>query len=349
MGLWEPNFGFVAGLVSFSVYHRYVLFKKLLHQLEHGHQWNETQYYESYYEKSVCIGGCPAHSHCEWGICECDTLEGYNQMWGRCAKDIKRSPGKCTCRRDMKWREQIMECQIYLDVDCSTVTYATPPSSAVLDALERNPSKIYIHGYSRSRELVDAIVKRKSKAKKDPTLARELAKDIVYCNWPHGKSVPTRRTESKEENSCTSLLSYIERKQKEDLVEAFCRDIDAYSVVFQVKETSGPQPCPKIPTTSCAVVYDSHDCSGGWSLQIERGEQRRFRYFSSDWKYRNDIDTVGVRSGCTFTGFSGSSFDGSRFSLTAGLTDRWVVLGEESQYQHMDQNIESLQCVCRGL
>ena len=50
LGLLEPNYGFVAGLVSFNVYHRYVFFKKLLHQMGNHSQWN-SQYYETYYEK----------------------------------------------------------------------------------------------------------------------------------------------------------------------------------------------------------------------------------------------------------------------------------------------------------
>ena len=50
LGLLEPNFGFVAGLVSFSVYHRYIFFKRLLHQKHFLPHW-DSQYYDSYYEK----------------------------------------------------------------------------------------------------------------------------------------------------------------------------------------------------------------------------------------------------------------------------------------------------------
>ena len=38
---------------------------------------------------------------------------------------------------------------------------------------------------------------------------------------------------------------------------------------------------------------------------------------------RNDADTVGVKRGCTFTGFTGSNFDGEQIVVTAGIRDRW--------------------------
>ena len=49
---------------------------------------------------------------------------------------------------------------------------------------------------------------------------------------------------------------------------------------------------------------------------------RNFYYFSSDWKYRNDIDTIGLRYGCTFTGFTSTGFTGNKMTLTAGPIDR---------------------------
>ena len=41
-----------------------------------------------------------------------------------------------------------------------------------------------------------------------------------------------------------------------------------------------------------------------------------------DYCLRNDADTIGVRSGCTFTGFTGTSFDGDQMVATAGTTDK---------------------------
>ena len=86
------------------------------------------------------------------------------------------------------------------------------------------------------------------------------------------------------------------------------------------------------------AMYHSSTCAtGSWELPVEDGTQKQLNYWSSDWKYRlvgfkfmrsfdprNDADLVGVRSGCSFTGWTGSSFDGDSFSLTAGMSDRWV-------------------------
>ena len=40
--------------------------------------------------------------------------------------------------------------------------------------------------------------------------------------------------------------------------------------------------------------------------------------------FRNDVDVIGLKNGCTFTGFSGSSFDGNKMTFTAGVKDRLV-------------------------
>ena len=37
----------------------------------------------------------------------------------------------------MRWNAEAGECQIYLDVDCSRITYDTAPSSGVLAAVDR--------------------------------------------------------------------------------------------------------------------------------------------------------------------------------------------------------------------
>ena len=64
----------------------------------------------------------------------------------------------------------------------------------------------------------------------------------------------------------------------------------------------------------------------------------RFRWFTSYWSYRcldncmfthvmlrlarNDMDTVGVRAGCTLTAYSDSSFNGDRVDIKATTHDR---------------------------
>ena len=41
---------------------------------------------------------------------------------------------------------------------------------------------------------------------------------------------------------------------------------------------------------------------------------------------RNDIDVIGVRAGCTFTGYSDSSFNGQRMTIRAEGYDRLILM-----------------------
>ena len=63
--------------------------------------------------------------------------------------------------------------------------------------------------------------------------------------------------------------------------------------------------------------------------------------------YRNDIESVVVRAGCTFTGFDDSSLNGGSFTIRAGNSDRKVNLGDEDEYEDYDEKIQSLSCHCR--
>ena len=105
--------------------------------------------------------------------------------------------GKCECRQDMKWNTEAGECQIFLDVDCSTITYETKPSSTILTAVE--------------------------KAKAEMNL--------------DGETAPLGRTESANETLANSLLTKIDPKNStaEEIKEAFCRDIDSFSFEMEVR------------------------------------------------------------------------------------------------------------------
>lgn len=228
---------------------------------------------------------------------------------------IQGTTGKCECRRDMKWNQQQGECQIYMDVDCSSITYDTAPSQAVLTAVD--------------------------KAKAEMTDESKLGEVLG-------------RTESANESLSTSLLTKMDNKTASDaeLKEAFCRDIDSFSFEMQPPKAQPliderpSQSCSIIPRSACAIAYDSHDCSGGWKLVIPPGTLR-FRWFTSYWSYRNDMDTIGIRAGCTIVLYSDSSFNGNSVRIDAYDTnDRWVVLGETAGYQHMEEDVESLQCMC---
>merc|ERR1719362_536760 len=331
----------------------------------------DNDYYQNNYLTNTCLGGCPINSHCEWGLCECNA--GSTKRYGRCEQNwpVNTPPrpktfdpfqtctesltclnidmnlvcntnlttqgtiGKWECRKDMRWNAAEGECQIYLDVDCSKFTYETKPSPAVLAAVERGETALFMN----------------------ETHTGPIQDDVL-------------RTESKQESLQNSLMTYMgESASQNDLTEAFCRDIDAYSLEFdppglqplpppsyprQVPSgpvTPGyrdekPDNCDVVPQSACAVAYDSGTCSGGWKLVIPVGELR-FRWFTSYWSYRNDMDTVGVRAGCTLTAYSDSSYNGDRIDIKATTIDRWVVFADHAEYKHMDSDIESLRCVCR--
>jgi len=61
------------------------------------------------------------------------------------------------------------------------------------------------------------------------------------------------------------------------------------------------------------------------------------------------MDTVGVRPGCTLYLFTDSDFTGSKVQIDAYPdNERWIVLGEHAGYQHMDEDVEAVQCYCNN-
>jgi hypothetical protein len=113
--------------------------------------------------------------------------------------------GKCECRRDMKWNRQEGECQVqsggrsrlrpqmYLDIDCSAITYDTPPSAGVMTAV--------------------------------------TAAQAALAGQPAGQMVDPSslgRTETYQESLQNSLLRQMDPQSNSeaDLREAFCRSGD---------------------------------------------------------------------------------------------------------------------------
>jgi len=133
----------------------------------------------------------------------------------------------------------------------------------------------------------------------------------------------------------------------QELKEPFCRDVDAFSFEFAEKKDERPhEQCDTIPGNACCIAYDSSTCSpSGWKLVLPQGEMR-FRFFSANYKFRNDMDTVGVRQGCTFTGYSGSNYNGNAGVITAEQWDKWIVFADSPELSHMDEDIESVRCYC---
>lgn len=218
--------GLATGVATMSVYHRYQEYKRLMYMNQYGH-YNDN-YYNSYYSQNRCYMGCSMNSHCEYGICECNN--GFRKSYGQCYRDDmsrpSRSPsfdpfqpctdtiscqtmdmnlicntnltvgaeGRCECRTDLKWNTETLQCQIYLDVDCSSITYETKPSPIILKAVNKTLDK-----FDETDEIVT--------------------------------DVPDNETISAEESLENSLLSSIDPKEasKDEIKEAFCRDIDSFS------------------------------------------------------------------------------------------------------------------------
>ena len=177
-----------------------------------------------------------------------------------------------------------------MDVDCSKFTYDTLPSATIQAAVEK-----------AQREIDDM-----------PLI---------------GEGVMLNRTETQEEVLSKSLLKHIDEKEasEDDILEAYCRDVDAYSFEFNQPETQQqnrvvsvapqrpqvrknitliyqsftefflkqfldperPPNCNQVPRSACAVVYDEKDCLSGWKLIIPEGEIR-FKWMSQYYAYRCD-------------------------------------------------------------
>jgi len=104
--------------------------------------------------------------------------------------------------------------------------------------------------------------------------------------------------------------------------------------------------CKDVPSHLCARVYDDEDCKG-WELDIPVGEIQFKMWHPVYYWYRNDIEAISVRAGCTLTGFEDSSFNGESVTIRAGSSVRHVNLGDEDEYEDLDEDIESIQCSCR--
>merc|ERR1719411_414952 len=114
--------------------------------------------------------------------------------------------GRCECRQDMKWNSGAGECQLFLDVDCSSYNYDTKPSPVILEAVNKTLEK------NENKNVTDTSVDTK----------------------------PENATLSASPNATlsNSLLSSIDPKKasKAEINEAFCRDVDSFSWEFNQPE-----------------------------------------------------------------------------------------------------------------
>lgn len=237
----------VAGTVAtMGVYHRYLQYRLLLG----GLGWN-SHYYNNYYYNNHCFGGCPWAAHCEWGFCECN--RGYERSYGSCVRDgsnptarpnnfnpfvsctegltcqridmnlicntnlTTSGEGRCQCRQDMKWNEGSGECQLFLDVDCSSITYDTKPSPVILEAVNKTLENLETKNDTETETSLDT---------KADNATLSASPNVTLSN---------------------SLLSSIDpnKASKADINEAFCRDVDSFSWEFNKPErysrTSGSE------------------------------------------------------------------------------------------------------------
>jgi hypothetical protein len=154
---------------------------------------------------------------------------------------------RCQCRRNFRWNEKAGECQLYLDVDCSDITYDTPPSPVVLQAVNITLEKVGGGGSVSDDE--------------EGELSPLDENDII-----DGSVAEANIT--REESLKNSLLSSIDPVQasEADIREAFCRDVDSFS--FEFGQGGVPPPSDGVSGTAGAfgllvfVIFISCCCCG---------------------------------------------------------------------------------------
>jgi len=147
--------GAMAGVAMMETYHRYRLYRSMMYGgYGYGYGGMYGGYGGFYNRPHGCFGGCPIGAFCDFGMCRCQG--GYEARYGSCFNsrdsfygrswDKRQSPNydphvsctghkeclridmnsicsettsRCECREDMKWNNETLECQVYMDVDCS--------------------------------------------------------------------------------------------------------------------------------------------------------------------------------------------------------------------------------------
>ena len=183
------------GLASMETFHRYKQYKAMMKYRRHGRCFHGYCGRGIYYRRH-CIGGCYGSSFCDFGACRChngyyayhgscwnngmsseeqqiletqthqglkpsnpfqacnDTSDcNYIDMNLVCATDSK----TCQCREDMKWNKEELECQVYIDVDCSIFESSFYPHkesksdsdlNPIWDGCKDDPKKAIEAGYA---------------------------------------------------------------------------------------------------------------------------------------------------------------------------------------------------------
>merc|ERR1711970_1248487 len=228
----------------------------------YGYGYGHGHHHGGY--NTQCFGGCPYATHCEWGFCECN--RGYEKRYGRCEQDWSnqqgrpnnfdpfveclesstcqrmdmnlicntnitlQAGGKCECRSDMKWNTQNSECQLYMDVDCSSITYDTEPSPVIMEAVNKTLERIAEHNKTSSEDLI--------------------GETSVSANDTEAIS------QDPDEALSNSLLTSLDPKKtsEADLKEAFCRDIDSFSFEFAQPQRQTYRPTSSGGSTVGSII-----------------------------------------------------------------------------------------------
>lgn len=214
----------------------------------------------------------------------------------------------------MKWNTQSMECELYIDVDCSRITYDTPASRNILSAVDRTMADL--------------------DGRNNPSIFNS--------------------NNNIENVMANSLLTHMDpsSSSQDEIREAFCRDTDSFSHEFRRRAPTCVG--KDVPPSACAIIYDEEDCMGwhgNRGKQIPVGNTDfggRWSWMTGNnmWKYRNDIESVTVRAGCYLTMFVDNKFQDNSAVVVAGAAQRDVNLEDEEGYAFFEENIESVKCNC---
>ncbi|QQP34765.1 Uncharacterized protein FKW44_022757, partial [Caligus rogercresseyi] len=113
-----------------------------------------------------------------------------------------------------------------------------------------------------------------------------------------------------------------------------------------------PGACPPVAATACAVLYDDRDCTNDDfdGLVLSSGEERSFSLLRSplNLKYKNEIESVAIRSGCTLEAYDDSNFSDDGVRLTAKNGDLQVNFKNHPnrKVDDLESDIESVRCNC---
>ena len=93
--------------------------------------------------------------------------------------------------------------------------------------------------------------------------------------------------------------------------------------------------CGNTPSEFCAMVFDDEGCNeGDWKpLGIKDGESRSFSILQANplkgldnlFNYKNDIESLTVKKGCTLTVYKDSDYSGGEYAFTAPSNQDLIV------------------------